>query len=66
MARIESGAEAFTLQPVPLAEAVLACLRRHGARAEGKQQRLEVECAGAVQALDGTDNGTGEAAPAQL
>jgi two-component system phosphate regulon sensor histidine kinase PhoR len=46
LARIESGAEAFTLQPVPLTDAVAACLERHRTRAEGKQQQLEVEAQG--------------------
>jgi two-component system phosphate regulon sensor histidine kinase PhoR len=41
LARIESGAEAFTLQPVAVAEAVAACLARHRARAESKRQCLE-------------------------
>jgi two-component system, OmpR family, phosphate regulon sensor histidine kinase PhoR len=40
LARIESGAEAFVFQAVPVAEAVTACLERHRARAEGKQQVL--------------------------
>jgi two-component system phosphate regulon sensor histidine kinase PhoR len=42
LARIESGAEAFELQAVPLGPAVAACLERHRARAEAKGQRLEV------------------------
>ena len=41
LARIESGAEAFELQAVPLGPAVAACLERHRARAEAKNQRLE-------------------------
>src|SRR5262249_11788159 len=41
LARIESGTEAFTFQPVPLEPVVKACLERHGARAEGKSQLLE-------------------------
>jgi two-component system phosphate regulon sensor histidine kinase PhoR len=41
LARIESGAEAFTFQPVAVADAVAACLARHRARAESKQQCLQ-------------------------
>jgi two-component system phosphate regulon sensor histidine kinase PhoR len=41
LGRIESGAEAFAFEPVPLSEAVAACLERHRARAEGKGQILE-------------------------
>jgi two-component system phosphate regulon sensor histidine kinase PhoR len=41
LGRIESGAEAFAFEPVPLAETVAACLERHRARAEGKGQTLE-------------------------
>src|SRR5205807_3780314 len=41
LARIEFGTEAIVVQPVPLAEVVAACLERHGARAEGKNQTLE-------------------------
>jgi two-component system phosphate regulon sensor histidine kinase PhoR len=37
LARIESGAEAFVYQAVPVAEAVTACVERHRARAEAKQ-----------------------------
>jgi two-component system phosphate regulon sensor histidine kinase PhoR len=57
LARIESGAEAFTLQPVALAEAVSACLERHCARAEGKRQLLEMEQGGCVHLLHATENG---------
>jgi len=48
LARIESGAEAFAFQPVPLAQAITACLERHRARAEASQQRLESVNDGAV------------------
>jgi two-component system, OmpR family, phosphate regulon sensor histidine kinase PhoR len=41
LARIESGAEAFEQQAVPLGPAVAACLERHRARAGAKNQRLE-------------------------
>ena len=41
LARIESGTEAFSFQPVPLAEAVAGCLERHRARAEARGQTLE-------------------------
>jgi two-component system phosphate regulon sensor histidine kinase PhoR len=41
LARIESGTEAFALQPVTVAEAVAACLERHRARAEARGQALE-------------------------
>jgi two-component system phosphate regulon sensor histidine kinase PhoR len=41
LARIESGAEAFVFQAVPLDGAVSACVERHRARAEAKNQVLE-------------------------
>jgi two-component system phosphate regulon sensor histidine kinase PhoR len=41
LARIESGEEVFELEAVPLGPAVAACLERHRARAEAKNQRLE-------------------------
>jgi two-component system phosphate regulon sensor histidine kinase PhoR len=41
LARIESGAEVFQLEAVPLGPAVAACLERHRARAGAKNQRLE-------------------------
>jgi two-component system phosphate regulon sensor histidine kinase PhoR len=41
LARIESGAEVFEFEPVPLEPLVAACLERHRARAEAKGQRLE-------------------------
>jgi two-component system phosphate regulon sensor histidine kinase PhoR len=41
LARIESTAEAFSLQAVSLEPAVKACLERHRARAEANSQRLE-------------------------
>src|SRR5262249_23643052 len=41
LARIESGAEAFEYEEVPLAKAAAACLERLRARAESKNQRLE-------------------------
>jgi two-component system phosphate regulon sensor histidine kinase PhoR len=44
LARIESGEEAFVLQAVPLDEAVSACVERHRARAEAKNQVLEAGC----------------------
>jgi two-component system phosphate regulon sensor histidine kinase PhoR len=40
LARIESGAEVFQMELVPLEEAVAACIERHRARAEAKQQSL--------------------------
>jgi two-component system phosphate regulon sensor histidine kinase PhoR len=40
LARIESGAEVFQMELVPLEEAVAACIERHRARAEAKQQVL--------------------------
>jgi two-component system phosphate regulon sensor histidine kinase PhoR len=61
LARIESGAEAFTLQPIALPEAVAACLERHWARAEGKQLRLETESDGQVRNFShssSSDDGT--------
>ena len=41
LARIESGAEAFSIEAVPLEPVVAACLTRHRARAAGKSQTLE-------------------------
>jgi two-component system phosphate regulon sensor histidine kinase PhoR len=41
LARLESGAETFTLEAVPLPPIVEACLARHRARAAGKNQTLE-------------------------
>lgn len=41
LGRVESGAEAFELGPVSLREASLACVERHRARAESRNQRLE-------------------------
>jgi two-component system phosphate regulon sensor histidine kinase PhoR len=40
LARIETGEQVFDFQPVSLAPVVTACLERHRARAEGKQQQL--------------------------
>lgn len=42
LARIESGAESFTFDRVCVREAVLDCLDRHRARAQAKQQSLEL------------------------
>jgi two-component system phosphate regulon sensor histidine kinase PhoR len=42
LARIESGAMALEFQAVPLEQAVRDCLERHRARAEARQQQLEV------------------------
>src|SRR6202042_1998464 len=41
LARIESGAEAFSIETVPLEPIVAACLARHRARATAKNQKLE-------------------------
>ncbi len=41
LARIESAAEAFTMEPVPLEPIVAGCLARHRARATTKNQTLE-------------------------
>jgi two-component system phosphate regulon sensor histidine kinase PhoR len=41
LARIEAGTEAFSFEEVAIDEAVHACLDRHRALAEGKNQRLE-------------------------
>jgi two-component system, OmpR family, phosphate regulon sensor histidine kinase PhoR len=41
LARIESGEEAFELRPIAVEPVVAACLKRHQARAEAKQQVLE-------------------------
>jgi two-component system phosphate regulon sensor histidine kinase PhoR len=43
LARIESGAELFDFQPVPLEPVVRACLERHRPRAEARQQTLSLE-----------------------
>jgi two-component system phosphate regulon sensor histidine kinase PhoR len=45
LARIESGAEVFEFQAVALGPAVTACLQRHQARAEAKNQVLQAESA---------------------
>ncbi len=66
LARIESGAEAFVLQPIAVGEAVMACLERHCARAANSGQRLEIDCHGSVsQFQSGTDAAAlnGKAAP---
>ncbi len=42
LARIESSAEAFEFQAVPLAPLVADCLERHRARADARNQALEV------------------------
>jgi two-component system phosphate regulon sensor histidine kinase PhoR len=42
LARIESGAELFEFGRVPVAKAVEACVERHRARAEARQQTLSV------------------------
>jgi two-component system phosphate regulon sensor histidine kinase PhoR len=41
LARIEAGTEAFSFQQVDVEEAVQACIARHRALAEGKNQSLE-------------------------
>jgi two-component system phosphate regulon sensor histidine kinase PhoR len=41
LARIESGAEAYELEPVELDAVIAACLERHRTRAETKRQILE-------------------------
>jgi two-component system phosphate regulon sensor histidine kinase PhoR len=63
LARIESGVEVFAFQPIPVAEAVLACLERHSARAESNGQHLEVERDGTVGPFHATDNGTAAQGP---
>jgi two-component system phosphate regulon sensor histidine kinase PhoR len=50
LARIESGQAAFDLEAVPLATAVAACLERHRARAESKNQTLQAAPAEAAAA----------------
>jgi two-component system, OmpR family, phosphate regulon sensor histidine kinase PhoR len=57
LARIESGAEAFVFQPIVLSDAVVACLERHWARAEGKHQTLEVDFDGHARNFNHTANG---------
>jgi two-component system phosphate regulon sensor histidine kinase PhoR len=44
LARIESGEEVYEMEAVDLEEVVAACLDHHRARAESKDQRLEVVC----------------------
>src|SRR5438128_1407024 len=48
MGRIESGAELFEFQVLPLEPLVLHCLERHRARAEAKRQVLEAIPVGVV------------------
>ena len=43
LARIESGAQAWTVQTLSVAEAVRACVERHQQRARAKQQTLVLE-----------------------
>jgi two-component system phosphate regulon sensor histidine kinase PhoR len=43
LGRIESGSELFDFQPVRVAAVARACLERHQARAEARQQTLEAE-----------------------
>jgi len=50
LARIESGAEVFHLEAVPLESAVAACVERHRTRAEAKQQMLDAAVRQAVAA----------------
>ncbi len=69
LARIESEAEAFQFQRVPLEPLVVACLERHRARAEGKKQHLEAACAGRPVAWSGNEDaspgrGLADSAPA--
>jgi two-component system phosphate regulon sensor histidine kinase PhoR len=45
LARMEAGAEAFTMEAVELAPIVTNCLARHRARAAAKQQSLDCELA---------------------
>jgi two-component system, OmpR family, phosphate regulon sensor histidine kinase PhoR len=42
LARIESGAEFFDFDAVPVAPVVQACLQRHRTRAEGRRQSLHI------------------------
>ncbi len=49
LARMESGAEAFTMEAVELGPIVTACLSRHRARATAKGQTLECELAEAPE-----------------
>ncbi len=41
LSRIERGVESFEFEPIPLGPVVSACLERHRARAEAKDQTLE-------------------------
>jgi two-component system phosphate regulon sensor histidine kinase PhoR len=50
LARIESGEEVFEFEAVPLGAVVTACLQRHHARAEAKNQVLEA--AGTAQGTE--------------
>jgi two-component system phosphate regulon sensor histidine kinase PhoR len=54
LARIESGSEAFERRAIPLAPAVAACLERHRARAQAKDQGLKA--VPPSSAGDATDN----------
>jgi two-component system phosphate regulon sensor histidine kinase PhoR len=64
LARIESGTEAFSFQPVPVGQVVRACLERHWARAESKRQRLETEFDGHVRLFGSSENGAAPEQPA--
>jgi two-component system phosphate regulon sensor histidine kinase PhoR len=55
LARIESELEVFEFEEVSLGPVVIACLERHRARAETRNQRLEAECEG--QAIPWADDG---------
>ena len=43
LARIESGEQLWTMQPVLVAELAQTCIERHQARAQGKQQTLAMQ-----------------------
>jgi two-component system phosphate regulon sensor histidine kinase PhoR len=63
LARIESGAEIFHLEAVPVAGAVAACMERHKARAEAKRQLLEAAASQAAAAPSGESSKTSEPEP---
>jgi two-component system, OmpR family, phosphate regulon sensor histidine kinase PhoR len=61
LARIESGAETFEFEAVPLEPLIASCLERHRTRAEGKQ--LELVCEAPADELAGPPGGDGTLRP---
>jgi two-component system phosphate regulon sensor histidine kinase PhoR len=57
LARIESGAEVFEFQAVPLPPSIADCVERHRGRAEAKQQVLEAVAGGQWPVASGQSDG---------